>query len=65
VPADAQLRRFEVEQQQRLRQFQDEQSRAAAQPSRDAAVERLRGDEARGLEARPRINTDRSIAGGR
>jgi hypothetical protein len=68
-PADAQLRASEIDQQRRLRQFQDEQSRAAL--AADAArgprnnADQLQAEQTRRFETGRRLNTDRSIAGGR
>jgi hypothetical protein len=70
APVDAQLRRFEADQQQRLRQLQDEQSRAAAaaragQLSREGTLDRSPDARTRASETGQRLNTDRSIAGAR
>jgi len=69
-PADVQLRASEIDQQRRLRQFQDEQSRAAlaadaARGARNHNAGRLQAEETRRFETGRRLNTDRSIAGGR
>jgi uncharacterized protein HemX len=61
---DPQRRQFEIEQQQRLQQFNDTQSRGAVmERPRSQGSEQAPNEQMRRFDAAPRLNTDRSIAG--
>jgi hypothetical protein len=61
---DPQRRQFEIEQQQRLQQFNDTQSRGdVVDRSRSHGSEQLPNEQMRRFDTAPRLNTDRSIAG--